>query len=74
MNLKDSALCSWLLTKQRNEIPLLGICFGLQLLNVNNGGSVGDNDSGLIIGTQTTILTDVFIEYLKDTMDIPCDH
>jgi len=47
----------WLLDKQKKEIPILGICFGHQLLTVINGGSVKNNDSGTIIGSKPTYLT-----------------
>lgn len=54
---KDNRLCSWLLEKQQDGVPILGICFGLQLLAVLNGGTVANNFSGTEIGSAKTHLT-----------------
>jgi len=46
-----------LLDQQRSGIPILGICFGHQLLCVLNGGSIGYNPSGIEIGSAKTNLS-----------------
>ena len=57
LDLKESKICKWLLDMQRNGTAILGICFGHQLLCVLNGGSVGNNISGIKIGSAKTYLT-----------------
>jgi len=54
---ENRRLCNWLLEKQQGGIPILGICFGLQLLAVLNGGTVAANLSGTEIGSARTRLT-----------------
>lgn len=57
LELSTSKVSDWLLDKQENGMPILGICFGHQLLNVINGGSVNYIESGILIGLTTTHLT-----------------
>jgi GMP synthase (glutamine-hydrolysing) len=49
---------SWLREAVQAGIPVLGICFGHQLLAYSLGGEVGDNPRGLEVGTATIHLTD----------------
>jgi GMP synthase (glutamine-hydrolysing) len=57
INLSETRLHGWLLEKQQNGMPIMGICFGHQLLNVLNGGTVDYNPSGSITGMEKTHLT-----------------
>lgn len=49
---------AWLRGAVAAEVPLLGICFGHQLLAWALGGEVGYNPRGLEVGTATIRLTD----------------
>jgi GMP synthase (glutamine-hydrolysing) len=44
-------VAAWLPGLVEREIPLLGICYGHQLLAYAMGGEVGDNPNGLEFGT-----------------------
>ena len=57
LEVKNSRLGNWLLDQQRSGIPILGVCFGHQLLCVLNGGSIGYNPSGIEIGSAKTNLS-----------------
>ena len=47
----------WLAQAARNQRPILGICFGHQLLARALGGTVGNNPRGLEVGTISIHLT-----------------
>jgi len=47
----------WLAEAHKREIPMLGICYGHQLLAQALGGKVGDNPNGLEFGTVEIQLT-----------------
>lgn len=49
---------AWLRRAVTAGVPVLGICFGHQLLAYALGGEVGDNPRGLEVGTSTIRLTD----------------
>jgi GMP synthase (glutamine-hydrolysing) len=49
----------WLPGAVAKEIPLLGICYGHQLLAHAMGGEVGDNPNGLEFGTVEAHLTEI---------------
>lgn len=51
------AVADWLGPILSREIPVLGICFGHQLLAYHLGGVVGPNPSGREIGTTTVEVT-----------------
>jgi len=54
---KGSKICNWLLSAQKSAIPILGICYGHQLLSLLVDGSVEYNANGTIIGSTRTYLT-----------------
>lgn len=49
---------AWLRSAVAASVPVLGICFGHQLLAYALGGEVGDNPRGLEVGSHTINLTD----------------
>ena len=51
------SLADWLRQLSAAGVPLLGICFGHQVLAHALGGRVGDNPNGIEVGTVTTRLT-----------------
>lgn len=53
---RDSPIARWLLVQQNSGTPILGVCFGHQLLAVLNGGSVSYHPGGIILGGATTYL------------------
>lgn len=53
----ESKMCNWLLNAQKNGVPILGICYGHQLLSHLVGGIVTYNTKGTIIGSKKTYLT-----------------
>lgn len=54
---KNSKICNWLLSVQKSGTPILGICYGHQLLSVLANGFVEYNATGTIIGSVNTYLT-----------------
>ena len=51
---KNSKICNWLLGVQKSGTPILGICYGHQLLSVLANGFVEYNATGTIIGSANT--------------------
>lgn len=79
LKINTSNISHWLLDKQESGIPILGICFGHQLLNVINGGSVQNIKSRIIIGSKKTYLThdgkqDALFENLPASFDVFKTH
>jgi GMP synthase (glutamine-hydrolysing) len=69
----------WLLDVVRAETPLLGICYGHQLLAHALGGEVGNNPRGRQIGTVDVTLTpeairDPLIGSLAPVSHLPVSH
>ncbi|HHE37246.1 MAG TPA: glutamine amidotransferase [Candidatus Cloacimonetes bacterium] len=45
--------CDWLCLQDSKNVPMLGICFGHQLLAHAFGGKIADNPNGIEVGTKT---------------------
>lgn len=55
-------LAAWLKTCVQAQVPMLGICYGHQLLAHALGGQVGNRPEGIEIGTHTIRLTEAAAE------------
>jgi len=64
---------SWLREISKQKIPVLGICFGHQLLAYAFGGKVANNPKGVEVGTTTAQFTDAASEdtLLAGLNDLP---
>jgi len=75
INLKKTRMHGWLMERQKSGQPMLGICFGHQLLNILNGGTVAFNPSGNNTCMEKTHLTragrkDNLLGNLPDSFDV----
>lgn len=69
----------WLREVVSEGIPVLGICFGHQLLAYATGGQVGDNSNGIEVGTvslrlQTAAQTDTLFSTLPHSLAVHASH
>lgn len=69
----------WLRNVVNRHRPVLGICFGHQLLAYAMGGEVGDNGNGIEVGTVTVRLqsaaqTDTLFSKLPGTLGLHASH
>lgn len=67
----------WLQKAVQNEIPVLGVCYGHQLLAHALGGVVGPNPAGRQIGTVRSQLIDnkdKLLRHLPDTFTAQASH
>ncbi len=69
----------WLFPAVEKEIPVLGICYGHQLLAYTLGGEVGDNPKGPEYGTVSLQLTnqskeDVLFQEFSDSIKVHVTH
>jgi GMP synthase (glutamine-hydrolysing) len=51
-------ISNWLISIISKKIPVLGICFGHQLLALALGGKVGNNPKGIELGSRSVKLTE----------------
>ena len=59
----SESTAAWLrMAVVQNEIPLLGICYGHQLLAYALGGQVANNPNGIEFGTTEIVLTEAAIK------------
>lgn len=70
---------AWLRGAVKADVPVLGICFGHQLLAWALGGVVADNPNGIEVGTVTTRLTpgaqaDQLFAGMPDTLRVQASH
>lgn len=70
---------AWLRQLVAQDVPVLGICFGHQLLAYALGGEVRDNPSGIEVGTVTTRLnrqaqSDPLFRELPATLVVQASH
>jgi len=73
------ATASWLRDAVSRELPVLGVCFGHQLLAHALGGTVGDNPRGREIGTVRVRLApaaahDPLLRDLPETVPVQATH
>lgn len=74
----SEALCPWIRGLVAAKIPLLGICYGHQLIAHALGGEVGPNPNGRQIGTVQVKLThhidDPFLGFLDSPIAVQATH
>jgi GMP synthase (glutamine-hydrolysing) len=58
----SESTAAWLPKAVEKEIPLLGICYGHQLLAYALGGQVANNSNGIEFGTSEIVLTEAAIK------------
>lgn len=54
----SEALAAWLRLAVKEELPIIGICYGHQLLAHALGGKVGYHPQGVEVGTHQVVVTD----------------
>jgi len=69
---------SWLKNVVRTKLPVLGICFGHQLLAYSLGGVVSDNSKGIEVGSVNMTLLeterDALFFGLADNLNVQVSH
>jgi GMP synthase (glutamine-hydrolysing) len=69
----------WLKAAAQHKIPVLGICYGHQLLAYALGGSVANNPAGIEVGTVETVLSadshdDGLLNGLSSPLKVQASH
>jgi GMP synthase (glutamine-hydrolysing) len=72
-------IAHWLEEATQHQIPVLGICYGHQLLAYALGGTVADNPAGIEVGTVETVLSadgreDVLLKGLLSPLKVQASH
>jgi len=72
-------VADWIVKAEKKRIPILGICFGHQLLAYTFGGKITDNPKGIEVGTKIIRLNksaekDILFSNFKNEFTVQTSH